>query len=396
MKKLFLLPILALLLAFNTAVKADEGMWIPMLVERLNYEDMQRLGLKLTAEEIYSINNSSLKDAIVQFGRGCTGEIISGQGLLLTNHHCGYGRIQAHSTVEHDYLKDGFWAMSLEEELPNPGLTARFLVRMEDVTPQVMAQLTADMTENERNAKIGEISSVLSKEASEGTHYDCNVRSFFGGSEFYLFVYEIFRDVRLVGAPPSSIGNFGDDTDNWMWPRHTGDFAMLRIYTAPDGSPAEYAKDNIPLKPRHYLPISLKGVQKDDYAMIRGYPGSTERYRTSHGMELAIEQNNPPIVDALDEIQEKLRYHTDADDATRIKYASKDASMANDWKYYIGQTKGLKNLKVKTQKQEIEHEFTEWVNADADPKMRYGNVLENTAAGYHLMNGMLTHIINMP
>jgi len=386
MKKLFLLPILALLLAFNTAVKADEGMWIPMLVERLNYEDMQKLGLKLTAEEIYSINNSSLKDAIVHFGRGCTGEIISGQGLLLTNHHCGYGRIQAHSTVEHDFLKNGFWAMSLEEELPNPGLTVRFLVSMEDVTGQVTAQLTADMNESERNAKISEVSNALSKQATEDTHYESFVRGFFGGSEFYLFIFETFKDVRLVGAPPSSIGNFGDDTDNWMWPRHTGDFSLFRVYSGPDGKPADYSKDNIPLKPKHYLPVSVAGYEEGDFSMILGYSGSTDRYRTSYGVELGLNTTNMSIVKIRQEKLDIIRAETSKSDAVRIQYASKDAGISNYWKYFIGQTKGLKRLKVYEQKVAIEDNFREWVESSPENREKYGQALPLIEDAYKVIS----------
>ncbi|PKP36234.1 MAG: serine protease, partial [Bacteroidetes bacterium HGW-Bacteroidetes-14] len=277
----------------TTFARADEGMWLPLLIERLNYVDMQKEGLKLTAEEIYSVNHSSLKDAIIQFGNGCTGEMISSQGLLLTNHHCGYGSIQSHSTIDHDYLTDGFWAMSLDEELPNEGLTARFLVRIEDVSQTILDQLNDQMTESERNAKISELYRSIQNDATKGTGYDARVASFFNGNEFYLFVYEVFRDVRLVGAPPSSIGKFGADTDNWMWPRHTGDFSMFRIYTDANGNPADYSKDNIPMKPKHHLPVSLNGYEKGDFAMIMGYPGSTDRYLTSWGVSLAIETSNP-------------------------------------------------------------------------------------------------------
>ncbi|MBE0641278.1 MAG: S46 family peptidase, partial [Bacteroidales bacterium] len=281
MKKLFLaLSVTMLLIGGN--VRADEGMWLPMLIERLNYTDMQKMGLQLTPEEIYSVNQSSLKDAIIIFGRGCTGEIISGQGLVLTNHHCGYGAIQANSSVEHDYLTDGFWARSLEEELKNDGLIAKFLVRMDDVTARVLDGISADMSEADRAAKIKERTAAIEKEVTEGTHYDAVVKDFFYGNEYYVFVYETFKDVRLVGAPPSSIGKFGFDTDNWMWPRHTGDFSLFRIYTAPDGKPAEYSKDNIPLKPKHFLPISMDGVKKGDFSMILGNPGSTSRYMTSY------------------------------------------------------------------------------------------------------------------
>lgn len=400
MKRFFLLMLLAAVFGFKSTVSSprmDEGMWLPMYVDRLNWTEIQQMGLLLTIDQLYDTANPSIHDAVVGLAAGsapggffCTGEIVSDQGLMFTNHHCAYDIIQTHSTVENDYLTDGFWAMSFEEELPNPGITASFLVRMEDLTEMVTAELTDEMTPQERSAKVREIANPLVEEASEDGRYDAIVKDFYFGSEYYLLVYETFKDIRLVGAPPSSIGKYGGDTDNWMWPRHTGDFAMLRIYTAPDGSPAEYAEENIPLKPRHFLPISLEGVKKDDYAMVWGFPGGTDRYLTSHGIQFAIEQNNPAIVNALDIILEVWRYHMDSDDATRIKYASDYASLANGWKYYIGQTRGLKNLDVKTQKQEIEHEFTEWVNADAERKMRYGNVLETIAAGYQLMDGLIT------
>lgn len=373
--------ILAGLLSFNLAM-ADEGMWIPMLVERLNYADMQQLGLKLTPEEIYSINQSCLKDAIVIFGRGCTGEIISGQGLLITNHHCGYGQIQAQSSVEHDYLTDGFWAMSLEEELPNPGLTVQFLIRIEDVGEAVRSQLTADMTEEQRNAKITAISDDLIKKATEGTIYNASVRSFFGGNEFYLFVYETYKDVRLVGAPPSAIGKFGGDTDNWMWPRHTGDFSMFRVYTGPDGKPAEYSKDNIPLKPKHHLPISVSGYEEGDFAMVLGYPGRTDRYLSSFGVQLAINTTNPSIVKIRQEKLDIMGSAMDAIDAVRIQYASKYARISNYWKYYIGQTKGLKRLDVYDKKVETENEFRNWIAGDPSHQANYGEALTDIENAY--------------
>jgi len=277
MKKLIIL----FFLLSSFLAKADEGMWLPLLIDRLNHVDMQKEGLKLTAEEIYSVNNSSLKDAIIQFGNGCTGELISSQGLILTNHHCGYGNIQSHSTVENDYLANGFWAMNLKEELPNEGLTARFLVRIEDVSKRILDQLNDQMSETDRNAKIAELSKVIQDEASKDNGYQARVASFFHGNEFYLFVYEVFRDVRLVGAPPSSIGKFGADTDNWMWPRHTGDFALFRVYANAEGKPAEFSTNNVPLKPKHHLPVSIDGYEKGDFAMIMGYPGGTDRYLTS-------------------------------------------------------------------------------------------------------------------
>jgi len=382
MKKFTVLLLVLLLVGFKPTLKADEGMWLPLLIERLNYVDMEKMGLNLTAEEIYSVNNSSLKDAIIIFGRGCTGEVISDQGLILTNHHCGYGNIQSHSTVEHDYLTDGFWATSLEEELQNKGLTARFLIRIEDVTDQIVPELDDNLTEDERNDKIRSLYKEIQNKATEGTHYNASVRSFYAGNEFYLFVYETFKDVRLVGAPPSSIGKYGADTDNWMWPRHTGDFSMFRVYTAPDGTPAEYAEENIPLKPKHHLPVSIKGVKKGDFSMIMGYPGGTTRYLTSFGVDQAVEQNNMTVVDIRQVKLDIMRADMDASDEVRIKYASKYAGTSNYWKYYIGQTKGLKRLRVAEKKRELEAQFTDWVNADPARKAEYGDVLSNIQMSY--------------
>lgn len=382
MKKLLIL-FFVLSAAF---ARADEGMWLPMLIERLNYVDMQKEGLKLTPEEIYSVNHSSLKDAIIQFGNGCTGEMISSQGLVLTNHHCGYGNIQSHSTIEHDYLADGFWAMRMEEELPNEGLTARFLVRIEDVTQQIVSQLNDGMTEGDRNTKINELANAIEKKAVEGTGYDARVASFFSGNEFYLFVYEVFRDVRLVGAPPSSIGKFGADTDNWMWPRHTGDFSMFRVYAGADGKPADYSKDNVPLKPKYHLTVSLNGYERGDFAMIMGYPGSTDRYLTSWGVRLAIETSNPTIVDIRAKKLAIMRKDMDASREINIKYASKYAGTSNYWKYFIGQTRGLKRLKVLEKKQKTEAEFRDWVNADPARKARYGSALSDIQTAYETIS----------
>ncbi|MFH1121645.1 MAG: S46 family peptidase [Bacteroidota bacterium] len=362
--------------------RADEGMWLPLFIERLNYVDMQKEGLKLTAEEIYSVNHSSLKDAIIQFGNGCTGELISNQGLVLTNHHCGYGSIQSHSTIDHDYLTDGFWAMNMNEELPNEGLTARFLVRIEDVTQTILSQLTDKMTETERNSKIAELSKTIQNDATKGTGYDARVASFFSGNEFYLFVYEVFRDVRLVGAPPSSIGKFGADTDNWMWPRHTGDFSLFRVYADAEGKPADIAKSNVPLKPKHHLPVSINGYEKGDFAMIMGYPGSTDRYLTSWGVKLAIETSNPTIVKIREKKLAILREDMDADREVGIKYSSKYAQISNYWKYFIGQTRGLKRLKVMDDKQLIEAEFTKWMNAEGSRKEKYGTALSLIESAY--------------
>lgn len=380
---------------FASSVKADEGMWIPMLVKNANYQAMVEKGLKLTPEQLYDINSASLKDAIVQFGNGCTGEVVSDQGLLFTNHHCGYGQIQAHSSVENDYLRDGFWAMTMEEELPNPGLTVKFLVRMEDVTNQVMSQITPDMTRKEKFDKIAEVSKQIEKDAKGESRYTTLVRDMFKGNQYILFVYDIFEDVRLVGAPPSNIGKFGADTDNWMWPRHTGDFSVFRVYTAPDGSPAPYSPDNIPLNPKHHLPISLNGVEKGDFSMIMGYPGRTNRYLTSNGVEEIIDYTGPFIVKVRDLKLKTMREFMDKDQAVRIKYASKYAGIANYWKYYIGQTKQLKKNKVVEKKLAVEKEFVNWVNKDPKRVEKYGNVLENISKAQAEINEMTKAITYM-
>jgi len=375
MKKLLLAILIAVFIAPMVS-KADEGMWLPMFVKRLNYKDMKAKGLQLTPEEIYSVNNSSLKDAIVRLGGGfCTGEIISSQGLMLTNHHCGYSVIQKNSTVEHDYLTDGFWAMKKEEELP-AGFSVSFLQSMDDVTKIVNAKLNNAMTEDQRNAAIRAVSDSISK-AIEGDEkfIEATVKSFFKGNEFYVFIYKVFPDVRLVGAPPSSVGKFGGDTDNWMWPRHTGDFTMFRVYAGENNEPSEYSLDNKPYNPKHFLPISMEGVKKDDFAMIFGYPGSTDRFLTSYGIKLAIEKDQPSRVKIR---RAKLDIYEEGQaesDEIRIKYASKHAGVSNYWKYFIGQTQGLKNLKVYDKKKKIEDDFETWVNKDSDRKEKYGEVI---------------------
>jgi hypothetical protein len=381
MKKIFFAFVI-LIVGFQPQTQADEGMWLPIFIERLNYTDMQKMGLHLTPEEIYSVNNSSLKDAIVQFGRGCTAEVISDQGLLITNHHCGYGIIQAHSSIEHNYLKDGFWAQSMDEELPNERLTVTFLVRIEDVTSKILSQLTGSMTEEERSSKVKTIAEEIEKEVKGDTHFNASVRSFFEGNEYYLFITETYRDVRFVGAPPSSIGKFGADTDNWMWPRHTGDFSIFRIYADKEGKPAGYSKDNVPLKPKHHLPVSIAGVQKGDFAMIMGYPGATERYLTSYGVKMALDIHNQTVVDIRDKKLEIMMEDMKSDDAIRIKYASKYARISNYWKYFIGQSKGLKRLNVYDKKVAQENEFAMWIQASPERIEKYGKVLENIASAY--------------
>ncbi len=374
MKNLLILVVLSLGL-FRMEVKADEGMWIPMFIERLNYEDMRKMGLQLTAEEIYSVNQGSLKDAIVIFGRGCTGEIISEQGLLLTNHHCGYGSIQSVSTVENDYLSDGFWAKNKEEEIPIPGLTAQFLIRMDDVTSRMLEGITADMTEKERSNKLNENRHAIVDEATKDTHYNAVVKDYFEGNEFYLLTYETFKDIRLVGTPPEAIGKFGADTDNWMWPRHTGDFSIFRVYAGSDNKPAEYSADNKPFKPRHFLPVSIAGIEKGDFSMILGNPGSTDRYLTSWGVDLAVKESNPTIVKIREEKLRIMREGMDASEKTRLQYASKYAGTANYWKYFIGQTKGLKRLKVANKKRHIEADFNNWLDKNPLMKTQYGEAL---------------------
>ncbi|MCG8309481.1 MAG: S46 family peptidase [Cytophagales bacterium] len=377
------LIIIFLYICLWTSAFSDEGMWLPLHIQRLNQVDMEKMGLQLTAEEIYSVNNSSLKDAIVNLGGGfCTGEIISNQGLLLTNHHCGYDYIQGHSTIENDILTHGFWARNKEEELPNEGLFVQFLVRIEDVTRDVLKGVKDKMSEKEREEIINRQISEIKADAKGDTHYDVKVKSFYEGNEFYLFVYETYHDVRLVGTPPESIGKYGGDTDNWMWPRHTGDFSLFRVYSGPDGKPAEYSENNIPLKPKHYLPISLDGVQENDFAMVFGYPGSTKRYLTSFGVEHAIEETNPARVKIRGKKLEIMKASMDTDPAVRLAYASKYAGVSNYWKYFIGQTKGLKNLNVHAKKVQIEKEISSWISQKNSRIKKYGDPVGDIKSAY--------------
>lgn len=380
MKRIFSL-LIGLLFIIQLPLKADEGMWLLTMLDK-TYDDMKKQGMKLTPEDIYSINNSSIKDAIVIFGGFCTGEIVSDKGLIFTNHHCGYGAIQEHSSVEHDYLKDGFWAMSYEEELHTPGLFASFLVRMEDVSDKVNKELNDDMTEQERDEKIGEISAKIEKEATEGNDYEARVQQFFGGNNFYLMIYETFHDVRFVGAPPSSIGKFGHDTDNWMWPRHTGDFSVFRVYAGPDNKPARYSEDNKPYKPKHHLPISLKGVEEGDFALVLGYPGGTQRYMTSFGVEEQLRIAHPNRIKIRGIKQELMMEDMQANDKVRIQYASKYSRSSNYWKFSIGQSKGIKRLNLVAKKELIEQDFRKWVNKDAKRKEKYGEALDLIKEAY--------------
>ncbi|MCU0447739.1 MAG: S46 family peptidase [Microscillaceae bacterium] len=353
---------------------ADEGMWLLLLLGKKE-ADMKKKGFKLTAADIYNVNKASMKDAIISFGGFCTGEIVSKDGLILTNHHCGYDAIQSHSTVENDILSNGWWAKNRGEEKPSAGIFARFLVRMEDVTAKINAGLTAAMTEPERAKKIKELSDQLTAEAIKGTHYTADVRNMFGGNEFYLFVYETFKDVRLVGTPPEAIGKFGGDTDNWMWPRHTGDFSVFRVYMGKDGKPADYSVDNVPLKAKYHLPISLKGLKPNDFTMVMGYPGSTDRFLTSPGVEMAINLTNPAFVKIRDQRLKLWKEDMDVDKKVRLQYASKYANIANYWKYFIGQTEICKRLKIYDLKKSEETALTQWLEKNPAEKAKYGEAL---------------------
>jgi hypothetical protein len=369
--------LVAVLLISSLNLKADEGMWMPLLLKKYNYEKMQVLGLKLTPEQLYDVNNSSLKDAIVWFNGGCTGEIISDQGLVLTNHHCGYDAIASLSTPQDNILDNGFWAKSTKEERPKAGMWVSIVQRMDDVTDKVMAELK-DIPEKDRATKLQSIYKKLTEEATKGTHYEAQVREMFKGNAYYLFIFEKFTDIRLVGTPPQSIGKFGGDPDNWVWPRHTGDFSMFRIYSAKDGKPAKYAADNVPYKPKHSLPVSIKGVKEGDYAMIYGFPGRTNRYEFSNGIQLAQDKVNPTIV-ALRDIRLKAwKEVMDKSEADRLLLSANYASVANYWKYFIGQTEQLKRLKVYEGKVEDEKKFTTWATGKSD----FENVLPNVNKAY--------------
>jgi hypothetical protein len=341
-------------------VKADEGMWLPALISQ-RITDMQAKGLRLTAEDIYSVNQASLKDAVVLFGSGCTGELVSDQGLLFTNHHCGYSYIQRHSSVEHDYLKDGFWALSRTDELPNPGLTVRFLERMEDVTAIVLKGYKEKMTEEQRQALVQKNAKKLREQAEkEGNGIKASVEALYYGNQYFLFVFREYRDVRLVGAPPSSIGKFGGETDNWMWPRHTGDFSIFRIYAGPDNLPADYSEANVPYRPKKSLTISRAGVKEGDFTFVYGCPGSTQEYVHSEAVRYIQDVSDPEKIALRTTRLNIMKKYMDRSQAVRIQYSSKFASVANAWKKWQGEEKGLRKNKVVEAKQEYEKRFEEW------------------------------------
>lgn len=384
-----LLLIVAMAFGFTTfAVNPpDEGMWLPMFIKNYNYAEMQRLGLKLTAEQLYDINHSSLKDAIVQLGDGfCTGEIVSKDGLMFTNHHCGYSSVVELSTVEHDYLSNGFFAKNKSEEL-QANFSVNLLERMEDVTKTVLANVKDTMSEATRAETVKAAIASLKKDNSENGRYKVVVKPFYEGNEYYMFIYTTYEDVRLVCAPPSAIGKFGGDTDNWMWPRHTGDFTVFRIYTAPDGSPAKYSTNNVPLKPKHYLPVSLKGYQPNDYTMIWGYPGSTQRFMTSYEVKNAININDPAIYEPLDIILPVINESMNANEAVRLQYADDYAGLANYWKNQHGEVSSLIALKVADKKAQDEVKLQQWINANSDRQKKYGTCLQDIKTICENMDG---------
>ena len=375
---------------FGSLVKADEGMWFLMNIERLNHRDMQKMGLQLTAEEIYSINNSSLKDAIVQFNGGCTAEVISKDGLLLTNHHCGFDAIAELSTPEHDYLTNGFWAATKKDELKPKSLYVRFFVRMDDVSKRILSKLNDKMTEAEREKAIQQESALIEKENNDGGKYTVSVRSFFQGNEFYYFVYQDYTDVRLIGTPPSSIGKFGGDTDNWEWPRHTGDFSMFRVYADANGNPAEYNVNNVPLHPKVHLKVNTSGVKEDDYAMILGYPGRTNRWMPASGIEQNVKYSYPAWVEASKLGMDQMKVHMDKSDQVRLDYASKYASVANYWKNRQGMIDALTKAKTSKTKAKNEAKFNNWANKPEN-KAVYGNVISVINAYYSKTNLKARH-----
>lgn len=372
MKKL-LLVLISFQVAFASFAK--EGMWIPLLLEKYNIEEMQEMGFRLTAEDIYSINQASMKDAVMIFGGGCTGELISDQGLIITNHHCGYSAIQSHSTVENDYLTNGFWAMSKEEELPNPELSVTFLKYMEDVTDSVLVGVKESMTMDEREKAIDENISKIKEQATRDNHYTATVKPFFQGNQYFLFVNKVYKDVRLVGAPPSAIGKFGGDTDNWMWPRHTGDFSVFRIYAGENNQPAEYSEDNQPFKPEKHFPVSLKGMEESDFTMVFGYPGSTDQYVPSYHLKMLTEKVYPKLIEMRTHKLDIMDKYMKKDRRVRIKYAAKNARVSNSWKRWRGEIRGLNILNAQKKKKEYQEEFMNWVNENADRKADYGQIL---------------------
>lgn len=372
---------LIVLLLVLPAYSQQGGMWIPSLLKGMNETEMKNLGMKMSASDIYDVNKSSLKDAVPQFNGGCTSEVISPKGLLLTNHHCGFGEIQSHSTVEHDYLTDGFWAMSLEEELPNPDLEVTFIVKIEDVTAKILDGVAAISSEADKQKKIQENMASLTKSSPKEAWQENRIRTFYEGNQYILFVVESYKDVRLVGAPPSSIGKFGSDTDNWVWPRHTGDFSLFRIYADKNNRPAAYSKDNVPYTPKHFLPVSIKGVEENDFTLVFGYPGRTTEYLPSVAVEQIVNELNPAKIEIRDKALKVADGFMRKDKAIKIQYASKYASIANYWKKWIGETQGLKKSNAVEAKKKFEKDFLEKVNK-AGKQAEYGNLFTDFEKNY--------------
>ncbi|WP_417619290.1 S46 family peptidase [Oceanihabitans sediminis] len=384
MKKLTL-ALFAFLFAFSSTITANEGMWFLMHIERLNHRDMQKMGLQLTAEEIYSINNHSLKDAIVQFNGGCTASIISENGLVLTNHHCGYDAIAELSTAEQNHLKNGYWAGSLEEELKPESLYVRFFVRMDDVSKRILSQVNDGMSEKEREAAINKEIAKIEQENNEGGKYTVSVRSFYQGNEYYFFVYEDYKDVRLVGTPSESIGKFGGDTDNWEWPRHTGDFSLFRVYADAEGNPADYSTNNVPLKAKYHLPVNIDGVKENDFAMILGYPGRTNRWMPAQGVEQNVKYAYPAWVEGSKLSMDVMKKYMEQDESINLMYASSYASIANYWKNRGGMIEALTEHKTVEKKSKTEAKFAKWAKKKAN-REKYGKVIENINNYYSLTN----------
>ncbi len=374
-KKLVFLIIL--FLGFSQISYSYEGMWIPLLIEKLNIKDMQERGFKLTAEDIYSVNQACLTNAVVLFGKGCTGEIISPDGLLLTNYHCGFSRVQSHSTLKNDFISEGFWAYSKEEELPNPGLTVSFLVRMDDVTNSVLSEEDSSLTYDLKELKIHQRIVNLVAKTIEGTGYEAEIKPFFFGKAYYMFVYQVYRDVRLVGAPPSSIGRFGGDTDNWVWPRHTGDFSLFRVYADSANNPADYSPTNIPYKPKKYLNLSTKEIKEGDFTMVLGYPAKTYEYLSSNDVKILTTQILPKKIEVREARMAYMKAAMDKSAEINLMYANKYAGTANAWKKWIGVVEGAKKFNTVAKKVAFEQQLTRWFQDNPIYNAKYGNVLQD-------------------
>ena len=367
---------LIIIILFASQSIAKEGMWVPSLLNKFVAKDMRQMGMRLTSDEIYSINHSSLKDAVAIFGGGCTAELVSDQGLLLTNHHCGYSTIQSHSTVENDYLTDGFWAGSKEEELANPGLEVTFLVRIEDVTDEVLKGVEKNMSEKERKALVKKHIDSIENEAVKDTRYKAVTKPFYYGNEYYMFIYEDYKDVRLVGAPPSSIGKFGRDTDNWMWPRHTGDFSVFRVYADENNEPAEYSEDNVPYNPKQHMKISLSGYEKGDFTFVFGYPGSTQQFLPASAIKMKTEKIFPARIDLRTQVLDIMEKYMENNDKIKLQYAAKYAGVSNSWKKWQGINLGIDRINAIEKKKKLQQNFNDWVAQKSSRQQKYGSLYD--------------------